>query len=166
MDSFYHMLPVFSEAIVFFQLVLSLVLGMLLGLERSLVGKRAGMRTFALVSVGSCLFIVISETVVGRYISLVDFDPLRVAAGIIAGIGFLGAGTIIFDHELKGLTTAASLWATAGIGTAVGFGLYGIAIFTTIITLFVFEVLWHVEQFAARHVRIPKRDTETVVEDC
>jgi putative Mg2+ transporter-C (MgtC) family protein len=143
-----------QESIIFFQLMLALILGASLGLERSIVGKRAGMRTFALVSVATCLFIIISELVTEVYLPVTHFDPLRVAAATITGIGFLGTGIIIFDRELKGLTTAASLWVTAGIGMAVGFGLYGIAIFAAIVTLFVFEVLWHVERFARKHVRI------------
>ena len=146
-----------QNATIFFQLLLALILGMILGLERSLVGKRAGMRTFALVSLSSCMFIVLSELVVERYASVTQADALRVLAAIISGIGFLGTGIIIFNKELIGLTTAASLWVTAGIGCAVGFGFYGIAAFAALITLFVFEVLWHVEQFAAQHVRIPKR---------
>ncbi len=150
----------FSEALIFWQLMLALVLGMTLGLERSIVGKRAGMRTFALVAVSTCLFIVISELVTERYLPVTHFDPLRVAAAIVTGIGFLGTGIIIFDKELKGLTTAASLWVTAGIGMAVGFGLYAIAIFATIVTLFVFEILWHVERFVAHHVRKSARMDE------
>lgn len=152
-----------TDAVIFLQLLLSLILGMVLGLERSIVGKRAGMRTFALVSIASCLFVVLSELISARYLGIADVNPLRVAAAIITGIGFLGTGIIIFDKELKGLTTAASLWVTAGIGMSVGFGFYAIAIFTTCITIFVFEVLWHVERFAAKHVRLPNLDDEPVV---
>lgn len=154
-----------QQATVFFELLLALILGMSLGLERSIVGKRAGMRTFALVAVGSCLFVIVSELVAQGYIGVTNIDPLRMASSIITGIGFLGAGIIIFDKELKGLTTAASLWVTAGIGCAVGFGLYGVAVFTALITLFVFEILWHVEQYASRHVRIPKKREQTVMVD-
>ncbi len=154
-----------AEATMYWQLLLALTLGMLLGLERSIVGKRAGMRTFALVAVASCLFTIISELVTAEYLDAAGVAPLRVAAAIVTGIGFLGTGIIIFDQELKGLTTAASLWVTAGIGMAVGFGFYALAIATALITLFVFEVLWHVEQFAARHVRMPKpTEPETVME--
>lgn len=154
-----------TDAVILLQLVLALILGMVLGLERSIVGKRAGMRTFALVSVASCLFIVISEVVSERYLGVADVNPLRVAAAVISGIGFLGTGIIIFDKELKGLTTAASLWVTAGIGMAVGFGMYTVAIFTALVTLFVFEVLWHVERFAARHVRIASKPEPMVYVD-
>lgn len=149
-----------QDALIFWELILALMLGMALGLERSIVGKRAGMRTFALVSVSTCLFIIISELVAAEYLPITQSDPLRMASAIVTGIGFLGTGIIIFDKELKGLTTAASLWVTAGIGMAVGFGFYGIAIFATLITLFVFEVLWHVERFVAHHVRRSVRMNE------
>jgi len=105
------------------------------------------MRTYALVSLGACLLIVISETVTARYLGVTAFDPLRVAAGIIMGIGFLAGGLIIFhDSHVTGLTTAAGVWVSTGIGIAVGFRLYALAIFTTLLTLFVFSVLWYVEQ--------------------
>ena len=83
-----------------------------------------------------------------RYFDLfgVSPDPLRIASNIIVGVGFLGAGMIIFkDHQLTGLTTASGLWVAAGIGTAVGFGLYNLAIVATVLTLFVFTVLWYLE---------------------
>lgn len=132
---------------IFLQLFLAMLLGMLLGAERSLAGKTAGMRTFSLVSLGSSLFIIISGVVMSQYVSIVNVDPLRVAAGIITGIGFLGAGLIIVhDTTLKGLTTAAGLWVSAGIGIAVGYKLYAIAIFTTFLTLIVFTLMWYIEE--------------------
>ena len=141
--------PVFfnSTFILFGQLFLAVVLGMILGTERSVVAdKQAGTRTYALVALGACLFTIISIQVTSGYLGLVSFDPMRVMAGIITGIGFLGAGVIIFKEDaLQGLTTAAGLWVSAGIGAAVGFGFYAIAIFTTLLTLFVFTVLWFVE---------------------
>jgi len=141
--------PIFfnSTFIVFGQLSLAVLLGMILGTERSVIAdKRAGTRTYALVALGACLFSIISIQVTSNYLGLVSFDPMRVTAGIITGIGFLGAGIIIFkDSTLQGLTTAAGLWVSAGIGVAVGYSLYTIAIFTTVLTLFVFTVLWFVE---------------------
>ncbi|NQV93371.1 MgtC/SapB family protein [Candidatus Kaiserbacteria bacterium] len=141
--------PVFfnSTLVIFGQLILAILLGMTLGTERSVIAnKRAGTRTYSLVALGSCLFSIISIQVTSQYLGLVSFDPMRVTAGIITGIGFLGAGIIIFkDSTLQGLTTAAGLWVSAGIGVAVAFSLYAIAIFTTILTLLVFTVLWFVE---------------------
>ncbi|MFC1731922.1 MgtC/SapB family protein [candidate division KSB1 bacterium] len=135
----------FNPTIVLFgQLLLAVLLGMVLGTERSVVAdKQAGTRTYALVALGACLFSVISIQVTSGYLGLVSFDPMRVTAGIITGMGFLGAGIIIFkENTLQGLTTAAGIWVSAGIGVAVGYSLYAIAIFTTLLTLFVFTVLW------------------------
>jgi putative Mg2+ transporter-C (MgtC) family protein len=137
-----------GELEVFLQLTLAMILGMLLGTERAIAGKTAGMRTFALVSLAACLFVVISVLVTNVYVGVTSFDPMRIAAGIIAGIGFIGGGLIIFrKSRLKGLTTAAGLWVAAGIGASVGYQLYLVAIFTTLLTLFVFTILWHFENF-------------------
>jgi putative Mg2+ transporter-C (MgtC) family protein len=134
------------------RLVFAAALGLLIGTERSRVGKRAGMRTYALVSLGACLFIVLSGAVAARFADTFAFDPLRVASQIVVGIGFLGAGVIFVQkNELTGLTTAAGLWVVAAIGAACGFGLYAIAAFSTFLPLFIFEVLWYVEE---RFVRI------------
>lgn len=134
------------------QLTTALLLGALLGLERLLAGKEAGMRTFGLVSVGSCLFVMIGEIVAQHYGQAFNFDPLRLAASIVTGIGFIGAGLIIFQHELKGLTTASALWVASAIGVAVGFKLYALAFFTTFLTLFVCVGLWFIERFLERHL--------------
>ncbi len=129
----------------FIYLLLAIFLGACLGTERTYAGKTAGMRTYALVSMGSCLFILISRFVIpvaGAY----AFDPMRMAAGIVMGIGFLCGGVIIYQNaHLSGLTTAAGLWVAAGIGMAVGYGLVSLAIFATLATLFVFIALWFIE---------------------
>ncbi len=148
----------------FAQLVIALVLGAALGLERTLAGKQAGMRTFALVSMGSCLFIILSNELVtgsnGVYV-----DPTRMAAGIVTGIGFLGAGLIIFQQELRGLTTAAALWVCCGIGMAVGFHFYLLATFSMALTLFIFVALWNIEHMFESKFVVPKQDSDTVVEE-
>lgn len=111
-------------------MVVALVVGLVLGAEREFRGHPAGLRTMALISVGSCMF-----TALG----LIPFfpktvDPTRIAAQIVTGVGFLGAGSILRQgEEVRGLTTAASIWVTASIGMAVGFGYYGVAVFTTIL---------------------------------
>ncbi len=135
------------EFFIFGQLVLAMLLGVVLGAERSFAGKTAGMRTYALVSLGSCLLIVISHYATGLYGASNAADSLlRTAAGIITGIGFLGAG-VIFSKEshINGLTTAAGLWIAAAIGIAVGFEMYLVALFATFLTLFTFTILWYVE---------------------
>lgn len=136
------------EVIFYVQLVLAMLLGVMLGAERTIAGKTAGMRTYALVSIGSCLLIIISKIVIGMYAAPNEADSLlRIAAGVITGVGFLGAG-VIFSHEthINGLTTAAGLWIACGIGIAVGFEQYMIATFTTFLTLFTFTALWYVEK--------------------
>jgi len=141
-----------GETEIFIQLIIALLLGAILGFERLLAGKEAGMRTFGLVSIGSCLLVIIGEIVVREYKSVLNMDPLRVASAIITGIGFIGAGLIIFQHELKGLTTAAALWVASAIGVAVGFRLYIIATFTTFLTLFICVGLWFVERYLEKKV--------------
>jgi|SRR3989339_60740 len=138
---------------IFFQLFTALFLGALLGFERLLAGKEAGMRTFGLVAIGSCLFVIIGELVMNDYYHMFNSDPLRMASSVVTGIGFIGAGLIIFQHELKGLTTAAALWVASAIGVAVGFKLYMIATFTTFLTLFVCVGLWFFERYLEKKVK-------------
>lgn len=137
-------------SIEFTQLLIALGLGLLIGLERTFAHKTAGMRTYGLVSMGSCLFIILSQVVISSS-GVYSFDPMRTAAAVVMGIGFLCGGVIIFqNHKLSGLTTAAGLWLTAGIGMAVGFNQINLAIFTTLVTLAVFTVLWFIEQFIVK----------------
>ncbi len=137
--------------ITFIQLLLAAALGMLIGTERVAAGKRAGTRTFALTALGSCLFIITSVEVTQLYLGIVNFDPMRMAAGVVQGIGFIGAGLIILrDNALHGLTTAAGLWVSAGVGIAVGFKLYALAIFATFLTLLIFTLVWRFEEWLKR----------------
>jgi len=134
------------------KIVISAVLGGLVGLERTMALKHAGMRTFALVSMGATLFIVIAQIVVSQYVNIINMDVMRILASIISGIGFLGAGMILMQKDsLHGLTTAAGLWATAGIGAAVGFGMYYLATFTVLIILILFMGMWFIEE-KVRHI--------------
>lgn len=155
MDAFFAL----NEYEFYGRLILALFLGMALGIERTISGKRAGMRTFALVSLGSCLFMVVSELLQIDRLPDATADPTRIAAAIVTGIGFLGAGVIIFHRELKGLTTAAGLWVASAIGVAVGSGLYPLAIFATFLALFVFTSMWHLEQFLETRFGWNHRDT-------
>lgn len=135
----------------FGQLLLASFLGILIGTERVAAGKKAGTRTFALVALGSCLFVLMSIEVNEMYRGVVNFDPMRMAAAVVQGIGFIGAGLIILrDNALHGLTTAAGLWVSAGVGMATGFGLYSIALFTTFLTLLIFTVVWRFEDWVKR----------------
>lgn len=128
------------------RLGVALILGMLLGTERIWAHKAAGIRTYALVSMGSALFVVISNAMVEAYANMSGLNPLMIVSQIVVGVGFIGAGLIFTkDSKLVGITTATGLWVSAGIGMASGFGLYNIAIIATLLTLFVFVVLWFFE---------------------
>jgi len=128
------------------KLVAAMGFGMLIGAERLLMHKEAGMKTHALVAMGSAVFIIISEMLALKY-SSGTFDPSRIASQIIVGIGFLGAGSIIFKgSRLQGLTTAGGLWVTAGIGMASGFGLYSLAAITTVLVLLILVAMNIIEK--------------------
>jgi putative Mg2+ transporter-C (MgtC) family protein len=129
------------------RLVLSLILGGLIGLERQLHRRTAGLRTHILVSLGSCLIMLTSLYIFAIYKNEVPLDPARIAAGVITGIGFLGAGTIIRERQgIRGLTTAASLWVVAGIGLAVGCGFYSASLVTTFLALLTLFLLRYAEE--------------------
>ena len=128
------------------RLFVALLLGMVIGTERLWAHKTAGMRTYALVSMGSALFVVISNEMVTAYSNFTGMNPLMIVAQIVVGVGFIGTGLIFTkDSKLMGLTTATGLWVSAGIGMASGFGLFDIAIIATSLTLFIFIVLWFFE---------------------
>lgn len=133
--------------ILFAKLLLAMVLGGVLGTERAVLAKQsAGTRTFGLVALGACLFVITSSYVDIAYIGVLNFDPMRTAAAIIMGIGFLGGGIIVFRGDaVHGATTAAGLWVAAGVGIAVGFGLYAVAIYTTVLSLLMFTGMWYLE---------------------
>ncbi|MBI2591758.1 MAG: MgtC/SapB family protein [Candidatus Brennerbacteria bacterium] len=133
---------------IFFQLFLAASLGAFLGVERELARKTAGLRTYALVSMGSALFSIISTIAFKEFVGTTSFDPSRIASQVVVGIGFIGAGLIVFHNSrIQGLTTAAGLWVAAAIGMAVGYKFYAIAVFTAFLTLFIFVVFWIVEHY-------------------
>ena len=117
------------------------LLGAIIGLERDIHGRPAGLRTTLLVSLGSAVFVLVSEHIAVSFAlshpdSLIRTDPGRIAAQVITGIGFIGAGTIIkYGYTIKGLTTAACLWLAAGIGMSTGAGLIELAVIATLIGL-------------------------------
>ena len=126
------------------RLLVAGTLGAIIGLDREYRAKEAGFRTHFLVSLGSALFMVVSQYGFKEIVEAngANYDGARVAAQIVSGIGFLGAGTIIFHKQfIRGLTTAAGMWATAGIGMAVGGGMYFIGIAATILVLIGLEAL-------------------------
>ncbi len=124
------------------KLVVSAILGALVGFEREMHRKPAGLRTHSLVCIGSALFTIISINVIGG-------EPSRIAAGIVTGIGFLGAGMIFKSEDrVRGLTTAAELWVLAAIGLAIGIGYYFAALVTTLVVIFILIPLKYVEKEA------------------
>lgn len=124
------------------RLVIAVVLGLFVGTERLLVHKDAGMKTHALVSLGSAVFVLVSEAMVQKYINLPGLSPTMIPAQIIVGIGFLGAGSImLYGSQLRGLTTAGGLWVTAGIGMAAGFGFYNLALIVTVLVLLILTLV-------------------------
>lgn len=121
-----------SEWELLLRLTLSCVLGGVIGYERQSRRKSAGLRTNILVCLGSCLIMVLSQEIYQHVEGLTNADPARLAAQVVSGIGFLGAGTIMKEGlTVKGLTTAACLWVVAGVGLAVGAGFYSGALFTS-----------------------------------
>jgi len=142
------------------RLLLAALLGSAIGLERARLLWAAGLRTHMLVSVGACLIMIVSTYgfggVLGPHVIL---DPSRVAAQVVSGIGFLGAGSIILRNEaVKGLTTAASLWAVAAIGLAVGGGLYYASVAATVIILVILAGLKPLEDhFRSRRQAVELR---------
>ena len=132
----------------FWKLLVAAFLGAVMGTERSVIARQqAGMRTYALVALGSCAFVVGGMYIDAAHLGVVNFDPARIAAAIVQGVGFIGAGLIFMRGDnVHGITTAAGLWVSASVGVLVAFGMYSVAIFATATTLGVFFGLWYVEQ--------------------
>ena len=129
-----------------FKMLLSLVLGSIVGFERKRKGQSAGLRTFALIAMGATLAMLLSIYVPQEYLGLKNGDPGRIAAQVISGIGFLGAGAIIqMKGSVKGLTTAAGIWMVATLGLAVGVGMYLVSIIATALILFILVQLERIE---------------------
>ena len=132
---------------VILRLVLSLVLGGIIGIERELRNQPAGFRTHSILSLGSCLFMIVSILSVYRYGGGFSSDPTRIAAQVVSGIGFLCAGAIFrIGVNIKGLTTAASLWTTAGIGLACGMGLIEPAVISTFLLVITLTIMANLEK--------------------
>lgn len=136
-----------NDTTIILRLLLAVILGGVIGFERGRAGRPAGLRTHILVCLGSTLAIMTNQYITERYNV---GDPTRMAAQVISGIGFLGAGTIIVTgrHQVKGLTTAAGLWATACMGLAIGIGFYKAAIFACILIGFSTIVLHRLDNYA------------------
>ena len=135
------------------RILVAIVLGGIIGLERGMKNRPAGLRTYMLVSLGSCVVMLINQ-----YTAQVfgTGDPVRLGAQVISGIGFLGAGTIVVTshNQIKGLTTAAGLWASACIGLAIGIGLYEVALIAGLCVFAVLTVLHEMDYFLHSRTRM------------
>jgi putative Mg2+ transporter-C (MgtC) family protein len=130
------------------KLTLACILGGLIGIERESLNRPAGFRTYTLVCVGSTLAMLVSLDMYFQYFQSVNADPGRIAAQVVSGIGFLGAGTIMKEGAtVRGLTTAAGLWGVACVGLAVGAGMYVPAIVTTVLILLVLIYFARFEEY-------------------
>lgn len=145
-----------NELTILAKLLLAALFAGSIGFLREVEGKTAGLRTHILVSLGSCLIMLISIYMFELYKT---GDPGRIAANVVVGIGFLGAGTILREPgAVRGLTTAASIWIAAAIGLAVGCGFYWAAFFTTAIALIVIQLLHELEIKYLRPSEREKKD--------
>jgi putative Mg2+ transporter-C (MgtC) family protein len=143
------------------RILLIIVLSGIIGLDREIKHKPAGIKTHILVGMGSTVFMIVSLFIYYKFgVEAKTLDPGRIAAQVVTGIGFLGAGTIIqAQDKIKGLTTAASLWSVAAIGLAVGVGMYYLATMVTVMILVVFFLVYHIENMVktSKNKRIAKQ---------
>lgn len=147
-----------------YKLVLSLLLGAVIGYERKRKGQTAGVRTFSLIAMGATLAMLLSIYVPQEYMG----DPGRIAAQVVTGIGFLGAGAIIqMKGSVRGLTTAAGIWMVAALGMAIGVGLYVLSIVATLLILFILLYLERIERKLSigSEARIIRATISDIVED-
>lgn len=151
-----------------YKLVLSMLLGAVVGYERKRKGQSAGVRTFSLISMGATLAMLLSIYVPQEYMGLKNGDPGRIAAQVITGIGFLGAGAIIqMKGSVRGLTTAAGIWMVAIIGMAVGLGMHWLSVVASLLILFILVQLERIEEYISRgsESRIIRIRVGTIIED-
>ena len=151
-----------------YKLVLSMLLGAVVGYERKRKGQSAGVRTFSLISMGATLAMLLSIYVPQEFMGLKNGDPGRIAAQVITGIGFLGAGAIIqMKGSVRGLTTAAGIWMVAIIGMAVGLGMYWLSVVASLLILFILVQLERIEEYISRgsESRIIRIRVGTIIED-
>lgn len=148
------------------RLVVAALLGAVIGIDREYRAKDAGFRTHFLVALGSSLFMILSQYGLDdvRLLGNISLDPSRIAAQVVTGIGFIGAGTIILQKKIvRGLTTAAGLWVTSAIGLACGAGMYVIATVAAVLTLIGLELFGYLQRKVGDRMR--KDDTETDNDD-
>ena len=148
-------LHTFCVPVVFIRLLMAAVCGGGIGYLRSVKKRGAGFKTHILVCVGAALIMMTGQYIYA-YVSGGNGDVARLAAQVVSGVGFLGAGTIMVTggNQIKGLTTAAGLWASSGIGLAIGIGFYSGGFFATLIVFFVYNFMERVDEYAYEHSRV------------
>jgi putative Mg2+ transporter-C (MgtC) family protein len=156
---------------IFLRLLIPLVLGMVIGLERIYNGHDAGVRTHAITAMGASLFIITS-ILASIQLNVSQIETIRIIGQIVAGIGFLGAGLIFFsakENHKKGLTSAATLWATSAIGATCGFGYYGIAITAALLIMFTLTVVakleWRLLKMTGKAKRKKSAKTPVILDE-
>ena len=143
------------------RLLVAIALGAVLGLERTFAGKPAGMRTYAMAAIGACSFIIADLLASTSIFNVPGSNPIVIEQAVISGIGFIGAGLVIFqNNKVLGVTTAAGLWVAAAIGIASGFGYFTLAILSTGAAMLVFTVLKFIENALDRRFAYKGLDTE------
>ena len=142
-----------TQQAVIVRIVTAIIIGGMLGLERGMKNRPAGLRTYMLVCVGSCLIMMTNQYI---YQTTGAGDPMRLGAQVVSGIGFLGAGTIVVTrhNQIKGLTTAAGLWASAGVGLALGVGFYEGAVSAGISIYLILTILQSIEDRVHKKIRV------------
>ncbi len=139
------------------RLIASVILGASMGIERSIAGKHAGMRTYALVSLGSCVFAIVGTLSSYQLVGFPGINPLQLAGSVVIGIGFIGTGLAAFKGEHTAeLTTASGVWVVSAVGLACGFGLYFTAIVCTLLSLLVLSVVAGLEHWIISRVKTKK----------
>ena len=130
------------------RLIVAVILGAVMGVNRSIFGKHAGMRTYALVSLGSCVFAIVGTLASYELVSFNSINPLQIASSVVVGIGFIGSGLAAFRGENPiELTTASGIWVVAAIGMACGYGLFILATTCTVLGILIFSLLSHTEHW-------------------
>ncbi|HEV8677587.1 MAG TPA: MgtC/SapB family protein [Candidatus Paceibacterota bacterium] len=148
-----------SESSMVWSLLLAALLGAVLGIERSVAGKQAGMRTYSLVSLGSCLFVLVSTGASEAFaVSFPGINPVQIAASVVVGIGFIGSGLLSLRNngEHVELTTSSGIWVVAGIGMACGYGLYETAAAAAVISIAIFSAFLKIENGIRRRFSHPQ----------
>jgi len=148
-------------------IIIAALLGGAIGLEREFRAKEAGFRTHFLVGLGSALFMILSAHAFDSFIGTpgIRFDPSRIASQVVSGIGFIGAGTIIFQkNAVRGLTTAAGLWVTSAIGMTAGSGMYVLAVTATAMVIICLEAMYvvHRHVFGKQHPDLQQDDEKEI----